>query len=143
MVEFAQSLGNLSEASSNLHDLLKGRNIVLCEDAAKRLAFSCGVAVETARGLRIAKQKASHKIDSVVALAQAALGAVQQSRTGSRMTVRELFTGDILRDHDLSRIGEPLEGLQPQPLAAAGTREEPSHIERTLERPLVLPLERF
>ena len=35
------------------------------------------VALETSRGWRIAKEKQSHKIDVVVALAQAALGAVQ------------------------------------------------------------------
>jgi hypothetical protein len=35
------------------------------------------VAIETSRGWRIAKEKASHKIDVVVALAQSALGAVQ------------------------------------------------------------------
>ena len=33
--------------------------------------------METARGWRISKDKASHKIDVVVALAQAALGAVR------------------------------------------------------------------
>ncbi|MGO8916849.1 MAG: hypothetical protein ACLQJR_13170 [Stellaceae bacterium] len=38
------------------------------------------MAIETARGWRIAKEKASHKIDVVVALAQAALGAVLQGR---------------------------------------------------------------
>jgi hypothetical protein len=41
---------------------------------------SRGVALEVARGWRIAKEKASHKIDVVVALAMAALGAVQQGQ---------------------------------------------------------------
>ena len=36
------------------------------------------VAIETTRGWRIAKDKASHKIDIVVALAQAAYAAVQK-----------------------------------------------------------------
>jgi hypothetical protein len=40
------------------------------------------VAVENARGWRIAKEKSSHKIDVVVALAQAALGAVQKGELG-------------------------------------------------------------
>lgn len=39
--------------------------------------LSRAVALETSRGWRIAKEKVSHKIDFVVALAQAALGAVQ------------------------------------------------------------------
>jgi hypothetical protein len=36
------------------------------------------VAIETARGWRIAREKVSHKIDVVVALGMAALAAVQQ-----------------------------------------------------------------
>jgi phage terminase large subunit-like protein len=40
-----------------------------------RLSIQRAVAVETARGWRIAKEKASHKIDVVVALGMAALGA--------------------------------------------------------------------
>ena len=43
-------------------------------------ALSRSVALETARGWRIAKEKVSHKIDVVVALAQACLGAVQQGQ---------------------------------------------------------------
>ncbi len=39
------------------------------------------VAVETSRGLRIAKEKASHKIDVIVALGLAALGAAKAGQT--------------------------------------------------------------
>ncbi len=42
-----------------------------------RLSVSRAVAVESTRGWRIAKEKARHKIDVVVALAQAALAAVR------------------------------------------------------------------
>jgi hypothetical protein len=41
---------------------------------------SRAVAVESARGWRIAKDKTSHKIDIVVALAQAALAAVRKGQ---------------------------------------------------------------
>ena len=80
MVEFPQSVPNLTEASSNLYELLKGRNFLTYEDDEIRLAVSRCVAIETSRGWRIAKEKASHKIDVVVALAQAALGAVHQGQ---------------------------------------------------------------
>ena len=40
------------------------------------------VAVENPRGWRIAKEKSSHKIDVVVALAQAALAAVHKGDLG-------------------------------------------------------------
>jgi hypothetical protein len=80
MLEFPQSVPNLTEASTNLYELLKGRNLLVYPDDDLRLAVSRCVALETTRGWRIAKEKASHKIDVVVALAQAALGAVQQGQ---------------------------------------------------------------
>jgi phage terminase large subunit-like protein len=80
MLEFPQSVPNLTEASTNLYEIIKGRNLVAYEDADMRLAISRAVALETSRGWRIAKEKQSHKIDVVVALAQAALGAVVQGQ---------------------------------------------------------------
>jgi phage terminase large subunit-like protein len=80
MVEFPQTVANLTEASTNLYDLIKGRNLVVYADADMRLSISRAVALETSRGWRIAKEKASHKIDVVVSLSQAALGAVQQGQ---------------------------------------------------------------
>jgi len=80
MVEFAQSVPNLTEASTNLYEIIKGRNLVAYPDDDIRLAISRAVALETNRGWRIAKEKQSHKIDVVVALAMAALGAVQQGQ---------------------------------------------------------------
>jgi len=80
MVEFPQSVQNLTESSTNLYEALKGRNMVVYPDDELRLAVSRCVAVETTRGWRIAKEKASHKIDVVVALAMAALGAVHQGQ---------------------------------------------------------------
>ena len=77
MVEFPQSVGNLTEASQNLYELVKASNLVVYPDAEMRLSVQRAIAVETTRGWRIAKEKSSHKIDVVVALAQAALGAVQ------------------------------------------------------------------
>jgi hypothetical protein len=50
-----------------------------------RLSISRCVALETSRGWRIAKEKQSHKIDVVIALARAALGAVQQDSVAWRM----------------------------------------------------------
>ncbi len=83
MLEFPQSVPNLTEASSNLYEIIKGKNLVAYPDDDLRLSISRCVALETSRGWRIAKEKASHKIDVVVALAQAALGAVQQGQVAS------------------------------------------------------------
>jgi phage terminase large subunit-like protein len=78
MVEFPQSVPNLTEASSNLYELIKGRNLVVYADDSVRLAVSRAIAVETTRGWRLTKEKTSHKIDVVVALAMAAHACVQR-----------------------------------------------------------------
>jgi Phage Terminase len=80
MREFPQTVGNLTEIGSNLYDLIKGRSLVVYPDADLRLAISRAIAVETGRGWRISKEKQSHKIDVVVALAMAAHAAIQGSR---------------------------------------------------------------
>ena len=77
MEEFPQSVSNLTEASQNLYELIKGRNLIAYPDAELRLAISRAVAIESPRGWRIAKDKQSHKIDVVVALAMASLDAVK------------------------------------------------------------------
>jgi hypothetical protein len=75
--EFPQSVPNLTAASQNLFELIQGRNLVLYPDAAMRLAISRAVAIESSRGWRISKEKMSHKIDVIVALAMSAHAAVQ------------------------------------------------------------------
>lgn len=82
MVEFPQSPSNITAASQNLYELIKGQNLVVYPDDEVRLAVSRAVAVETSRGWKIAKEKQSHKIDIVVALAMAALGAVKKGESG-------------------------------------------------------------
>ena len=76
--EFPQSPGNLTLASQTLYELIWGRNLTVYPDEAIRLAVSRAIAVETSRGWRIAKEKQSHKIDVVVALAMACHGAMQK-----------------------------------------------------------------
>jgi hypothetical protein len=77
MVEFPQSVPNLTRMGQNLFELIKGRNLSAYADEAMRTSVSRTVAVETARGWRIAKEKVSHKIDVVVALAMGALAAIE------------------------------------------------------------------
>jgi hypothetical protein len=84
MVEYPQSSPNLTASSQNLYEIIKGRNLVAYPDPALRLALSRALAIESSRGWRIAKDKQAHKIDVVVALAMAALAAIQkQSRYDS------------------------------------------------------------
>jgi phage terminase large subunit-like protein len=83
MEEFPQSVPNLTEASTNLYELIKGRNLSLYPDEQIRLAISRAVAVETSRGWKISKEKAAHKIDVVIALGMAAHAAVASQSENS------------------------------------------------------------
>ncbi len=76
MVEFPQSVPNLTEASTNLYELIKGANLSVYPNAELNLAISRAVAVEVPRGWKISKATQSHKIDVVVALGMAALAAI-------------------------------------------------------------------
>jgi hypothetical protein len=76
MREFPQTVGNLTEIGTNLFELIKSHALITYPDPDLRLAISRAIAVETSRGWRIAKEKAAHKIDVVVALAMAAHAAM-------------------------------------------------------------------
>jgi phage terminase large subunit-like protein len=82
MNEFPQTTSNLTEASTALYELIKGRNLIAYSDGELRLSMNHAVALETPRGWRIAKDKASHRIDVIVALAQAAFAAVHGGQSG-------------------------------------------------------------
>jgi phage terminase large subunit-like protein len=80
MEPFAQTSSNLEAASNNLAELIRHRNLVAYPDADIRLALSHTTAVETPRGMRIAKEKASHRIDVIAALSFACLAAVREGQ---------------------------------------------------------------
>jgi phage terminase large subunit-like protein len=121
MVEVSQTVPNLTEASTNLYELIKGRNLVVYPDADMRLAISRAVALETSRGFKIAKEKTSHKIDVIVALAQAALGAVLRGQMErnfaleycgvgvAKVLMQNGFTGEAAS----KIVGVPLELIVP------------------------------
>jgi phage terminase large subunit-like protein len=75
MIEFPQTQNRLTEASQNLYELIKWRRLKVYRDADLTEHIKNAVAKETARGFRIVKEKASHKIDLAIALAMASLMA--------------------------------------------------------------------
>ena len=88
MVEYPQNPGNLTAAGQNLFELVRGRNLRMYPDAELRQHALNAVAVETPRGWRLAKEKASRKIDGAVALSFACLDAAERpARTSSRASV--------------------------------------------------------
>ncbi len=76
--EYPQTTGNVTAMGQCLYDLLVGRNLRLYpSDQLREQALSV-VAVETTRGWRLAKEKASRKIDAIVALAMACVAALER-----------------------------------------------------------------
>jgi hypothetical protein len=83
--EFPQTQANCTLMGQTLFDLLNGRNLELYADDQLRQQALSTVAVENPRGWRIAKEKASKKIDAIVALAMACCAAMaHRGEIGSR-----------------------------------------------------------
>jgi len=78
MVEFPQTVGNMTEAGQALYDAVKHRTLKLYKDDELRKEAGFAIGKETPRGMRIVKEKSSHKIDAIVALAMATYGASSQ-----------------------------------------------------------------
>jgi phage terminase large subunit-like protein len=80
MEPFTQTTSNLEAAATNLAELIRHHNLSVYEDSEIRLALSRTVAVETARGVRISKSKASHRVDVIAALSFACFAAVREGQ---------------------------------------------------------------
>jgi phage terminase large subunit-like protein len=118
MVEFPQSVPNLTAASQNLYDLIIGGNLSAYPDAAMRLAVSRCVAVETSRGWRIAKERQAHKIDVIIALAQAAYAAIQSQ------TDEDQYSYSLAAfDPNFTDLDDPRRGTEQQVDEARAARQ--------------------
>jgi hypothetical protein len=107
MIEYAQTEKNLTDATTSLYSLVKGRNFVAYPDERLRKAIAHAVAKETGRGWRLMKDKRSSKIDAAVALCLACVGAEKEGpiigdgaeyvvmRNPSPSAVRTWVGGDI------------------------------------------------
>ncbi len=78
--EFPQTVANTTVMGETLYDLIKNRNLVAYPSDELRQHVTNATGVETARGFRIAKEKASKKIDLAVALAMACCAALQAGK---------------------------------------------------------------
>ncbi len=66
---------NLTSMTQILFELIRGRNLEMYPSSELREQVLNSVIIEGVRGMRIAKEKASHKIDAIVALAMACQAA--------------------------------------------------------------------
>jgi phage terminase large subunit-like protein len=71
IVEYTQSLPNLSAMASNLFELIRSRTLAVFPDEPLRRAAGQAIGIEGARGWKIDKAKQSHRIDPLIALAMA------------------------------------------------------------------------
>jgi phage terminase large subunit-like protein len=78
MTEFPQTVSNLTEIGQNLYDAVKHRTLKLYEDDELRKEASFAIGKETPRGMRIVKEKSSHRIDAIVSLSMATFSALTQ-----------------------------------------------------------------
>ncbi len=96
MVEYPQSVPNLTAMGQNLYELIKAGNLLLYPDNFMRTCASHAIAIQSTRGWRIAKEKTSYKIDVIVALAMAALltnlGVIQHITAGPKQKSRWDYT---------------------------------------------------
>jgi len=75
--EFPQTVGNTSRMGQALFEVLKGRNLALYPSDELREQALHTVAIETAQGFRIAKERASKKVDAIAAMAMAVYACVR------------------------------------------------------------------
>ncbi len=73
--EYLQVPTNLTSMTQILYELIRGRNLEMYPSLELRKQNMDCVIIESGRGMRIAKEKASQKIDAIVALAMACQAA--------------------------------------------------------------------
>jgi hypothetical protein len=92
---YPQSVPNTTKMATTVLDLLRDRQLVLYPDPEMRAHALATVGVETSRGFRVAKEKASQKIDAIVALAMACVAAT------------DVFTAEAARAAQVAAAMDP------------------------------------
>ena len=73
--EYTQVPVNLTSMTQTLYEFIRGRNLIMYPSPELRKQNLDAVIIEGARGMRIAKEKATQKIDAIVAMAMACQAA--------------------------------------------------------------------
>ena len=134
--EFPQSVPNLTSMGSCLFDLIKSGSLTVYPDDALRLAISRTISKESARGVQLTKEKSSHKIDVVIALAMAALHAVEQ---GSRPEMFGIGGCKVFNAEGVTLIDSVTPFLRPpQPSPPPALPAAPADVELSPEAKLQL-----
>lgn len=86
--EFTQT-NRRTQADTNLRDVITGKRLAHYGDPTLREHMKNAVARETSRGLRLAKEKTTLKIDGAVAASMAVLGAMERLGFSDEMEVKK------------------------------------------------------
>ncbi len=90
--EFVQT-NRRTQADTNLRDVIVGKRLAHFGDEQLRQHVTNAVAQESSRGVRIAKEKTTLKIDGAVALSMAVLGAMDETVSDEMVVRRNVFYG--------------------------------------------------
>jgi phage terminase large subunit-like protein len=121
--EFPQTVANTTVMGEELYSLIKGKNLVAYPDAELKAHITNSTGVETARGFRFAKEKASKKIDLAVALAMACCAALQAGKPLTNVHAMPIGVGHGL-GAELRRAFGPLAMNTPFPNSTFGSVPE-------------------
>ena len=118
--EFPQTSANTTRMGQAIFDLLNGKNLVVYPSDDLRGQALNTVAIESSRGWRVAKEKASKKIDAIVAMSMACVAALDNPASDS--TPLDIF---VPGQGWLSEYaGEPSEGNGDDSVIVNQIREE-------------------
>jgi len=107
MIEFPQTVNNMTEAGQALYDAIKHKTLKLYKDDELRREAAFAVGKETPRGMRIVKERVSHKIDAIIALAMATLGAGGQEKVPGFFFVSPGNRGPDLQEKFAENFNKP------------------------------------
>jgi phage terminase large subunit-like protein len=113
--EFPQTVANTTIMGETLFDLIKNRNLIAYADAQIREHVTNATGIETARGYRLAKDKASKKIDLAVALAMACCAALQAGKPMVSPGAVPVGVGNQTIANEMRRLGISSTWDQPGP----------------------------
>ncbi len=123
--ECPQTPAYLTAIGQNLFDLVTGGNLAVYHSDQIRNAVLSAVAKETPRGWKISKEKQTHKIDAVVALAMACHAAVDRGFVEEPMSFNPPICFDARTGQDIAPTASPSRNVPEHYLKSYWEAREP------------------
>jgi hypothetical protein len=116
MQALPQTSSNLTQAASTLSELILGRNLVTYASDELREAVRNAAIVESARGMRLAKERPGAKIDLLAALSFAVLTAVREGPLAcvDLSKLYEYYGGKVQKEPEPATPAQPEADIAPE-----------------------------